>query len=407
MGLTEIQIRKAKATSRMYKLSDGNGLFLQVRKSGSKVFVVEYRFEGKRRTHTVGEFPGVRLSSARAEASVLVAKAKAGEDPRPAEKASHPTGDGRRSHTFIPVERRFETLSDRFIEKRIAEGVADATIDKLRWNLGFASDWFRGRDIASIEPPEVLAIVEFVQAQGKLEKAKDVHRKIGQVFDFAVGLGFVRWNPAQMVKRAVVRTKGGKHPGITDPKKVGELMRAISGYSGHVPVRAALVLSALCVLRSKELRLAQRKEIDFESRQWVIPKERMKGHYGEHIVPLSTQAVEVLSGLMTWLGIEEQPEAFLFPSMTHADRAISGNTLNSALRRLGYDTRKEHCQHGFRTTFSTNLNEQGWNKDWVERQLCHVDRDEVRSSYNKALYLEGRTEMMQRYSDWLYGMSSK
>jgi len=407
MALTEAQIRKAVPETKMYKMTDGLGLHIQVRPNGAKVFVKEYRFLGKRRSFTIGEFPAVKLADARLKTAEINKMVKAGEDPKPlpAEPSVPEAAGDSDALVFVPVERRFETIADRFIEKRVAEGIAEATEKKLRWNLGFAKNHFQGRDIGSIEPPEVLELVEKVQAQGKLEKAKDVHRKVGQVFDYGIGIGMVKWNPAQMIKRAVIRTKGGRHPGLVEPTKVAGLMRAISGYDGHIPTRAGLTLSALCVLRSTELRLAKRQEIDLETARWTVPADRMKGHYGDHIVPLSEQAVTVLHGLIEWLGIDREPEAYLFPSTTHKDRPISENTLNSALRRLGYDTRKDHCQHGFRTTFSTNMNEQGWNRDWIERQLCHVDRDEVRSAYNKALYLDGRTNMMQAYSDWLYEIS--
>jgi len=224
-------------------------------------------------------------------------------------------------------------------------------------------------------------------------------RKITQVMDYAVARGLVQHNPSLSVRRAIINRKSGSHPGLTDPKEVGGLMRAIRGFRGEATTRAGLLLSAYTFLRSGELRPARWQEIDRDRAVWTIPKDRMKGHYGDHLVPLSRQALAVLDWLEPWTG--GGPDDQVFPCSFDRTRYMSNATMNAALRRLGYDTRTEHCQHGFRTTFSTTMNERGWNRDWIERQLCHVDRDEVRSAYNKALYLDQRVEMMQAYSDWL------
>jgi integrase len=276
----------------------------------------------------------------------------------------------------------------------------------LKWNLGgTAKQEFHGRDVGSIKPPEILALIERIQGEEKLDKAKDIHRKLAQVFDYAIALGLVEWNPAKMVTRAVVKRKGGRHPGLTDPRDVGALIRAIRLYpdgSGQ-NTRAALLLSAHTFLRSNEIRGARWEEIDLENSLWTVPATRMKGHLGDHLVPLSRQAVGILSHLAAY---SVEGEDLVFPMPSKPGRYMSEATLNSALRRLGYDTRKEHCHHGFRPTFSTNMNEQGWHRDWIEAQLSHVDRDSVRRAYNKALYLEGRTQMMQAYSDWLDSTTS-
>ncbi len=410
--LTESAIEKAEPTRKTYRLPDGLGLTLEVRPSGAKVFTRFYRFGGRQQQITLGEFPKVRLAEARERSGELTAKIKAGEDPR-ADDAAYIAKQNRKQGTpnpqLAPVEeeRRFETVVRKFIHKRTQEGIAASTLDKLNWNLGrVARDDFNGRDIGSIKPPEILALIERFQEQDKIEKAKDIHRKLAQVFDYAIGLGLVEWNPAKMTTRAVVKRKGGRHPGLTKPKDVGALMRAIRLYPDGAGqnTRAALTLSAYCFLRSNELRGARWGEIDFEKALWTVPAGRMKGHMGDHIVPLARQPLEIL-GLLnadtgTGIGIGD-PEALLFPMPSKPGRYMSEMTLNSALRRLGYNTRTEHCHHGFRTTFSTNMNEQGWNRDWIEAQLAHVDKDGVRSAYNKAVYLEGRREMMQAYANWL------
>jgi integrase len=397
MALTESQIKQAAPGPKPYKLSDGRGLYLRVAVSGSKTFVREYQFQGARRTAVLGEFPALKLALARVAAVEIGAKLKTGIDPRPARaepsvRKSAPVEDDE-----VPPERRWATLCDQFHAKRVAEGIAPATQNKMRWKLGKTFDEFGGRDVGSITGPEILALIERIQETGKLETAKDVHRKMSQVFQYAVGRGLVQHDPAQLVKRAVVNRKGGRHPGLTKPDEVGELMRALRGFRGEATTRAALLLSAYTFLRSTELRGAHWSEIDLTKRLWTVPGERMKGHYGEHLVPLSTQAVGVLEWLRPWTGHGK----FVFVCSFDKTRHLSEATLNAALRRLGYNTRTEHCQHGFRTTFSTNMNEMGWNRDWIERQLCHVDRDEIRSAYNKALYREDRVRMMQAWGDWL------
>ena len=404
MQLSENKIKSAKPKEKVYKIADGHGLSIEIRPTGKKVFLKTYRLNGKPKKETVGFFPDVSLRQARDRALEVNDILAEGGDPaltaRNRRRAVIEAKDTEEPE--VPIEDRFETIVDKFLAKREAEGAAKATMNKLHWNLGgVAVKRFKGRDIATIEPPEILKLVEEVQATGKLEKAKDVHRKLGQLFDYGIGLGKVKWNPARMISRAVVKKPGGRHPGLTDPKAVGGLMRACRGYTGSADTRAGLMLSAYTVLRSTELRGARWREIDFENALWVVPAERMKGNYGDHLVPLSRQALEILKGHFEWHSAEEDLDSFIFPCPGYYNRYMSNSTLNAAIRRLGYDTRQEHCQHGFRTTFSTNLNEQGWNRDWIERQLCHVDQDEVRSAYNKALYLDSRREMMQAYADWL------
>ena len=413
MSLTETEIKKIIPGPKPFAVKDMAGLVLDVRPTGRKVFVKAYRFHGKQRKDTLGEFPALTLRAARASALEINAWIKDGIDPRDyssrfreKERLRQEKLAREAEEAPVPIEDRFETLARKFIDKRAQEGIADSTLNKLNWNLGgVATDFFKGRDIASIKPPEILKLIEDIQAEDKIEKAKDIHRKLSQVFDYAIALGMVEWNPAKMVTRAVVKKKAGHLPGVTDPRDVGVLMRAIRLYPDGAGqnTRAALVLSAYNFLRSNELRGARWKEIDLTNAIWTVPSERMKGHKGDHLVPLSRQSMTVLEGMRAWVG--DDPEAFLFPMSGKTGRYMSENTLNNALRILDYDTRTQHCHHGFRTTFSTNMNEQGWNRDWIERQLAHLDKDDVRTAYNKALYMEGRREMMQAYSDWLDKMA--
>ena len=381
MSLTEAQIKKAAPGPRPYKLSDGRGLSLRVAVAGSKVFVKEYQIHGKRRTQTLGEFPAMRLADARHEAARITQLVKSGEDPRP--QQPEPAVTCADDTAEFPEERRWETLCEMFIQKRVKEGIAEATENKLNWNLGATYELFGARDVATITGPEILVLIERVQETGKYEKAKDMRRKMSQVFQFAAARGHILHDPAHIIRNALVHKKSRMHPGLTAGEDVGALMRALRGFRGDASTRAGLLLSAYTVLRSTELRGALWKEIDFDERLWTVPQARMKKAYGEHLVPLSTQAVGVLEWLHAWTGGD--PEGYVFRSNMYKDRHLSNATLNAALRRLGYDTREEHCQHGFRTTFSTNMNEQGWRSDWIEKQLAHYEKNEVRLAYNRAL----------------------
>lgn len=389
MPLTESQIKAAKPKDKPYKIADGLGLALEVRPSGAKAFVVQYYFKRQKRSQTVGMFPKVKLAAARMKVVEIRSAVDEGRDPRAQEVAP-----GRAAPDDA---RQWRVLCEAYIAKRVKEGIADATLKKMNGNIGKTYAAFEGRQIETITPPEVLALVEKIQDTGRWETAKDVRSRISQVFQYAASRGFAENDPAHLIRNAVVKHKAGTHPGLTDGKAVGKLMLAIRKYPGHVQVKAALLLSAYTFLRSTELRGAMWSEIDLEAKLWTVPQERMKKRYGRHLVPLSTQAVEVLEYLRPWT----ETSGRLFPMPSDRTRPISETTLNAGLRRLGYNTRTEHCHHGFRTTASTNLNELGYNRDWIEKQLAHYDRDEVRSAYNAAIYVAGRTEMMQAWGDWL------
>ena len=194
----------------------------------------------------------------------------------------------------------------------------------------------------------------------------------------------------------MVKRRRGEFAGLTDPKAVGQLMRCIHAYrERHWLVGSALLLSAYLFPRSSELRGMRWDELDFEQALWEVPGERMKMKR-DHVVPLPTQALAVLEEIRS-IDLGSQ---LVFPSPRDPRRTLSEMTFNAALRRLGYGS-NIHVHHGFRTTASTNLNEMGWNSDWIERQLAHVPANKVRSSYNKAEYLEGRRTMMQQYATWL------
>jgi len=399
MALTEKRIKTTRAETKTVRLPDGLGLVLEVRVSASKIFVKTYRFAGQQRRETIGSYPETSLSDARERTLEINKMVKRGEDPRKDRPGVRAVAAKAAAEATVAPGHRFEMVCDLLIEKRIKEGMAAATESKLRRHLGNAAEKFHGRDIRHIEPPEILEFIEHIQDTGRYETARDTRRKMSQVFQLAAARGISRHDPAHIIRGALVSKPTNPHPGITKADEVGILMRQIRSYHGDAPTQAALLLSAYTALRSRELRGAKWKEIDFETATWTVPADRMKKRYGEHLVPLATQAVETLRWLERETGGD--PERLVFRSTMYRDRPISENTINSALRRMGYDTRKDHCHHGFRTTFSTNMNEQNWNKDWIEKQLAHYEKNQIRLAYNRAMYLDGRRKMMQAYADWL------
>ncbi|MEP2533564.1 integrase arm-type DNA-binding domain-containing protein [Shimia sp.] len=390
--LTESQIKAAKPRTKAQRLTDGEGMYVEVRPTGKKIFRVTFRSRGEKhkKTHTLGEYPALKLAKAREMARRVKHLARSGVDLKRAD-----LGDD--AQTPAADSQLWETNCEEFIAKRKADGISPLTFVKLERNLRRTYQDFAARDIATIRPSEVLEIVRRLEAAELFDTAKDVRQKMSQVFRFAAAQDRCLHDPASVITIATVKRKHTKRPGLTDPKKVGGLLLAIHGYEGGPQTRAGLLLSGYCFLRSTELRAGRWCEIDWERRRWTIPEARTKGDHGDHIVPLSDQAL----GVLKWLHALSGNGELMFPAPRSDQKCISDVTLNAALRRMGYCTKTEHTHHGFRSTFSTNANEGGWNRDWIEKQLSHEERNEVRGAYNAAEYLEQRSEMMQWWADWL------
>lgn len=387
--LTDAEIRRAKASERAIRLSDHGGLFLEVRPTGTKIFRQNYRLGGKAKTRTLGNYPDLKLAQARSMAQAF--KDKLSDPALTEEERAVAIG------TKTATAQLWETNCEEFIAKRKADGISPLTEVKLERNLRRTYDALKGVDISTITPAKCLEIIRRLEAAELFDTAKDVRQKMSQVFRFAAAQNRCLHDPAAVITIATVKRKHKKRPGLTRPKAVGGLMRAIHGYEGSPQTRAALLLSAYCFPRSSELRAGRWDEVDWDLRRWTIPEDRTKGDHGDHIIPLSRQAFEVLEWLHHLSGHGE----LMFPAPRSDEKWISDVTMNAALRRMGYCTKTEHTQHGFRTTFSTTANEEGWNRDWVEKQLSHEERNEVRGAYNAAQYMADRTKMMQWYADWL------
>jgi len=393
MSLTDAQIRALNAGSKRIRRSDGGGLFLDVMPSGSKVFRLAYRYGGKQRTLVIGRYPNVRLVDARLKAAEHKSSLRNGIDP-----SSNQVNDAIVSNTTAASDekRQWKNVAQDYLQLRQSNGAAPRTMTKLDRQVGVTIKALGDRMVEDITAQDVLDVVNPIADKGYIENAHEVRSRFSQIFRYAVARGMITHDPAAIAIDAMVKRRRGEFAGITKPRDVGALMRAIRKYKeDNRLIGAALLLSAYLFPRNSELRGMKWCEIDWSRKVWEIPGERMKMKR-DHLVPLSLQAIDVLTDVREW----DVGSPLVFPSPRDPNRMVSDMTFNSALRRLGYKN-SVHVHHGFRTTASTNLNELGWNADWIERQLAHVSANKVRASYNKAEYLEGRIEMMQSYANWL------
>jgi len=393
MPLSDIAIRKAQPADKQYKLTDGEGLYLLVTPKGGKYWRFDYRFDGKRKTYAMGTYPDVPLKLARdrkLDARKLLAD---GIDPNEMKKAN-------KRARLDAAANSFEVVAREWLIKYSANWTTD---HKERITRRLEKDVFPyigNKPIEQIQAPELLTVVRRVEGRGALDTAHRVLQNCGQIFRYAVATGRGTQDPSGALKGALPPVKQKHHASITDSKKIGGLLRAIDDYEGQFVTKCALKFVPYCFVRPTELRHAEWREFDLELGEWRIPAEKMKMRE-QHIVPLSKQAVEILKELQQLTGMGK----YVFPSVRTSKRPMSENTVNAALRRMGF-TKDEMTGHGFRSMASTLLNEQGWNKDAIERQLAHGERDNVRAAYNYAEYLPERRKMMQSWADFLDGLKN-
>ncbi|MFC4307605.1 tyrosine-type recombinase/integrase [Steroidobacter flavus] len=387
--LTEATVRSAKPAPKAYKRFDEKGMFLFVTPTGSRLWRLKYRIHGKEKLLALGSYPEVSLKRAREKRDDARSLIADGIDPAAKKRAEREaTAD------------TLAVIADEYIELR-REHMSARTLSKARWIL---DDWLLkylgSRPIATIKAADILSVCRRLESRGKLETAHRTRALAGRVLRYAVATGRLERDPTADLRGALAPVTVRHHSAITDPQQIGELLRAIDEYQGQPATAAALRLAPLVFVRPGELRAAEWSEFDLDKAEWRIPGARMK--MGEpHIVPLSTQAVEVLRKLQAITGDGK----FLFPSLRSAARCISDNTINAALRRLGY-SKEQMVGHGFRSMASTCLNEQGWHPDLIELQLAHAERNKVRAAYNRAERLAERRKMMQGWSDYLEGLKA-
>ena len=389
MPLSDVQIRNLKPKDKQYKVSDFERLYVLVKPSGSRLWQMKYRYFGKERLLSLGAYPAVSLAQARKlkdEARALLAK---GIDPSEAKQEAKRAKREALGHTFLKI-------GEEFFEKQKKEGKSKATLDKTAYHLKLANAEFGRKPITEITAPMILRALRKQEAKGNHETAHRLRARIGSVFRHAVASGLAETDPTYALKDALVRPTRQHRSAITDPVALGNLMREIEGFAGQATTRIALRLLALTALRPGEIRHASWVEFDFREKIWVIPANKMKMRR-DHNVPLPDQALNLLNDLRMITGNGE----FLFPSLRSWHRPMSENTLNAALRRMGYSG-EEMTAHGFRASFSTLANESGlWNPDAIEAALAHVDRNEVRRAYNRGLYWDERVKLANWWAGYL------
>lgn len=382
--LTEGVLRAAAPREKPYKLFDGGGLFVIVNPSGSRWWRLKYRYGGKERGISLGVYPVVSLRLARQRRDEAKARLADGIDPshqRQAEKAAQ-------TLTFELVAQEWLELQSKKLAK-ITIAKARGILEKLVYpDLG-------ARPVSQIKAPDLLAVLRKIEARGTYQTAHRTKQRVGQILRYAIATGRAERDVSVDLRGALAPLVTTNHAAITEPARIGELMWAIAGFVGEPVTRAALKLLPLVFVRPGELRNAEWEEIDLTTAEWRIPGRKMKMRKS-HIVPLARQAVVILRKIQSLTGSGR----YVFPSRLSGARPMPANTINRALRWLGY-SRDDMTAHGFRAMASTSLNEQGWNPDLIELQLAHSQRNTVRAAYNRASRLAERRTMMQAWADYL------
>jgi len=393
MRLTNVVVLNAKPQDKPYKLVDGRGLYVLVNKAG-KYFRWDYRFAGKRKTLALRVYPEISLKEAREKHEDLRRLLARDIDPMEMKKQ-------KKAEVQAEVETSFEFVAREWFAKNKSVWTArhaDTIISRLQNNI---FPWLGAAEISAISGPMLLEALRRIEERGALETAHRVKQICGQVFRYAIATGRAERDPSFDLRGALAPTKSKSMATITDPKKIGILMRAIDGYQGSLITRCALKFAPLTFVRPGELRHAEWTEINFDESEWKIPSEKMKMRT-VHIVPFSAQAIAILKEIQPLTGNGK----YVFPSLRSGGRPMSNNTILVALRSMGY-TKDEMTGHGFRAMASTLLHEQGWPSDVIERQLAHSERNSVKAAYNHAQYLPERRRMMQAWADYLESLRGK
>lgn len=389
MPLTNTAIKAAKPQGKPYKLFDEKGLFLLVEPSGGLLWRLKYRLNGKEKKLAIGRYPEIGLKEARDKRDEARSLVAAGIDPGQKRKTDKLTQAVQAANTF-------EAVAEEYIAKREREGLAAVTLSKSRWLLKLLAVKIGSRPIAQITAPELLSALRRVEGQDKLETARRMRSFAGRVFRYGLATGRCERNIAADLQGALTTPTVTHRAAILKPAAVGALLRAIEGYTGQPSTTLALKLAPHVFVRPGELRHAEWQEIDFEKAVWTIPGSKMKMGK-DHQVPLSRQAVAILQEARKF----STGEGYVFPSLSSSKQPISENTLNGALRRLGFRG-DQMTAHGFRALASTLLNEDGqWNPDAIERALAHGQDNGVRAAYHRGVYWDERVRMAQWWSDHL------
>lgn len=393
MALTDTAVRKAKPKEKSYKLSDGRGMYLEIMPNGSRYWRLKYRIAGKEKRLALGVYPDVSLSDARDRREQARKQIANGIDPGTAKQAA------KRAAKAEAVD-SFEALAREWFAKYSPTWAVGHAVKVIRRFERDVFPWLGTRPIAQVGAQDLLSVLRRIESRGAIDTAHRAHQNCSQVFRYAVATGRAERDPTVDLRGALSPAKKRHHASITDAKEVGALLRAIDGYKGSFVTKCALRLAPRLFVRPGELRKAEWAEFDLDNAEWRIPGEKMKMRV-PHIVPLSVHVVAILREIHALTGEGK----YVFPSVRTVSRPMSENTVNGALRRMGY-AKDDMTGHGFRSMASTLLNEQGWHRDAIERQLAHAERDSVRAAYNYAEHLPERRKMMQSWSEYLDALAT-
>ncbi|HFT7979767.1 TPA: tyrosine-type recombinase/integrase [Klebsiella pneumoniae] len=386
MKLNARQVDTAKPREKAYQLADGAGLYPEVVPSGSRYWRMKYRFNGKEKRMAFGVYPAVSLAQARALRDEAKKKLAEGIDPSFAKKEEKLVRDVRLHNTFQAVALEWHGTK----VSRWSEGYASDIIEAFNKDI---FPYIGQQPVNEIKPLVLLNVLLRMESRGATEKAKKVRQRCSEVFRYAIVTGRAEYNPAADLTSAMSGHESKHYPFLT-VEELPDFFKALSGYTGSPLIVLAARLLILTGVRTGELRGAFWSEFDLEKAVWEIPAERMKMKR-PHLVPLSTQALEIVQQLKVMSG--QYP--LVFPGRNDPRKTMSEASINQVFKRIGYTGKV--TGHGFRHTMSTILHEEGFNTAWIETQLAHVDKNAIRGTYNHALYLEGRKEMMQWYGDYV------
>lgn len=393
--LTDIVIKATKPRDKDYKLSDGGGLHLLIKKNGTKCWRYSYRYAGKQKTLALGVYPGISLKAARIAHVQAKAQLADGRDPCLEKKQ-------KRQQVMVDQSSLFSTLARDWWDKQKGTWTDDHAERVWRRLDTDVLSYLGGRSITDIRPPDVIEVIRRIEDRGALDVAKRVLQDIGRIGRYAVQMGHATLNPAGDLS-GIVKSRKTSHRASLPKNELPDFLRLLEDYDaqGRLLTKLAIKLLVLTFVRSGELRGANWSEFNLADKIWRIPAVRMKMKT-EHLVPLSDQALKVIEQISP---ITSQYN-LVFPSERHRNEPMSDNTMRKAIFKMGYDGnasgKSKAVPHGFRATASSILNEQGFNPDGIERQLAHMERNGVRAAYtHHARYLEERAEMMQWWADYL------
>ena len=388
MALSDTTIKAAKPKDKEYKLTDEKGMYVLIKPNGSKYFRIDYRFAGQRKTLALGVYPETTLKEAREKRDTARKQISDGIDPSISKKIKKAGS----------IENTFKAVAEDFLitKKREWSDSHHTHIKQI-----FVRDvypWIGNRPLKDLSAVEVLGVLRRIVDRGAVETAARTKQFIGQAIRYGIATGRAERDVTQDLKGALPSPLKGHYPAITEPKPLAQLLRDIDAYTGSFVVRTALQLQPLIFARPANLAKAEWSEFDLDAAEWRIEGSKMKRQTDTtHIVPLSTQAIALLRDIHPLTGTGQ----YVFASTLGATRCphISRESVGKAVRRMGYQG--EHTNHGFRTTASTLLHEQGYNSDMIERQLAHSEQNKVKAAYNRAQHLPERRLMMQNWSDYL------